>query len=325
MIEETWKEPYSVGALLYCPALRESIADTLADGQLPANCSVALCLEDTISEQAVPHALEQLAQTFQRVHQASAGRSLELPRLFVRVRDPLQVETVFRRLLPWLDSLSGFIFPKYSLTDAPRYNEAFRRVLERSPKALSMMPILESEDIIDPLRRTAVLAALKEQVDSMRPYVLNVRVGGNDFCGAFGVRRHVDETIYEVLPVARLLCDILTVFSRDYVVSGPVWEYYAGGERAWEEGLRRELKYDLLNGFVGKTVIHPKQIPVVTEALRVSPRDLADAREILSWSAERETLVDGSSGKERMNEVNTHWRWARRVTALAAVYGVRDA
>ena len=33
----------------------------------------------------------------------------------------------------------------------------------------------------------------------------------------------------------------------------------------------------------GKTVIHPNQIPVVNEMLRVSQRDYADARAILNW------------------------------------------
>ena len=37
------------------------------------------------------------------------------------------------------------------------------------------------------------------------------------------------------------------------------------------------VSMNLLNGFTGKTVIHPSQIPVVNEMLRVSSRDYADA------------------------------------------------
>lgn len=36
----------------------------------------------------------------------------------------------------------------------------------------------------------------------------------------------------------------------DYVVSGPVWEYYSGYN--WENGLIQELKDDKLCGFTGK-------------------------------------------------------------------------
>ncbi len=56
----------------------------------------------------------------------------------------------------------------------------------------------------------------------------------------------------------------LPCMEGDYVVSGPVWEYYDGP--GWESGLRQELEDDRLCGFVGKTVIHPKQIELVNEA-----------------------------------------------------------
>lgn len=135
---------------------------------------------------------------------------------------------------------------------------------------------------------------------------------------------HIDETIYDILPVSQLLCDILTVFSRDYVVSGPVWEYYSSNNDEWAIGLKRELKYDVLNGFVGKTVIHPNQIPVVVDSLKVKKQDYDDAMEILSWRDDSALLVGGSAQKERMNEVNTHLRWAKRVASLAAVYGVQN-
>ena len=164
----------------------------------------------------------------------------------------------------------------------------------------------------------------KQKIDDMKDHVLNVRVGGNDFSNAFGVRRHIDETIYDILPVSQLLCDILTVFSRDYVVSGLVWEYYSSNNDEWAIGLKRELKYDVLNGFVGKTVIHPNQIPVVVDSLKVKKQDYDDAMEILSWRDDSALLVGGSAQKERMNEVNTHLRWAKRVASLAAVYGVQN-
>lgn len=219
---------------------------------------------------------------------------------------------------------SGFIFPKYSLANADEYNSEFLKVLSQSSKQFYMMPILESEDIVDYATRPSVLIQLKQKIDDMKDHVLNVRVGGNDFSNAFGVRRHIDETIYDILPVSQLLCDILTVFSRDYVVSGPVWEYYSSNNDEWAIGLKRELKYDVLNGFVGKTVIHPNQIPVVVDSLKVKKQDYDDAMEILSWRDDSALLVGGSAQKERMNEVNTHLRWAKRVASLAAVYGVQN-
>lgn len=315
---------YSVGALLYSPALNKKIASSILNGRLGTNYSVALCLEDTIAESAVEQALEQIGNTFKDLHLAAAAHNVSLPKIFVRVRNPEQICSVYQLLSGFDDVFSGFIFPKYSLANADDYNREFIKALNKASKRFYMMPILESEDIVDYATRSSVLIQLKQKIDDMREHVLNVRVGGNDFSNTFGVRRHIDETIYDILPVSQLLCDILTVFSRDYVVSGPVWEYYSSNNDEWAVGLKRELKYDVLNGFVGKTVIHPNQIPVVVDSLKVNKRDYDDAMEILSWCDDSVLLVGGNAQKERMNEVNTHLRWAKRVASLAAVYGVQS-
>ena len=73
----------------------------------------------------------------------------------------------------------------------------------------------------------------------------------------------------------------------------------------------------------GKTVIHPNQIPVVNEMLRVSQQDYADARAILNWDTGSGSLVSASEDGGRMNEYNTHSRWARRILLRAERYGVR--
>ena len=83
------------------------------------------------------------------------------------------------------------------------------------------------------------------------------------------------------------------------------------------------VSMNLLNGFTGKTVIHPNQIPVVNEMLRVSQRDYADARAILNWDTGSGSLVSASEDGGRMNEYNTHSRWARRIVLRAERYGVR--
>lgn len=107
----------------------------------------------------------------------------------------------------------------------------------------------------------------------------------------------------------------------DYVISGPVWEYYSG--KNWDSGLKQELNDDRLCGFIGKTVIHPRQIPLVNEAYRVPLKDYNDARSILDWDADSPSLVSGSIVKERMNEYKTHCNWALRTLALAEAYGLK--
>ena len=312
---------YSIGALLYSPALNSKIAKTIIKGELGNKYSLALCLEDTISADLIESAENQVQETFRQLYEFSAAEGVYLPKLFVRVRDSEQLLRVFDSIRPYQSILTGFIFPKYSIANASLYNEALLRVNSISKDKVYMMPILESRDIIDLKTRTEVLFRIKEEIDSMKEYVLNVRVGGNDFSNEFSARRHYDETIYDILPIGQLLGDILTVFSREYVVSGPVWEFFSSDNDEWKEGLRRELKLDRLNGFIGKTVIHPKQIPVVNEMLKVTRKDYEDAKIILNWD-EDGLQVGKSSGGERMNEVRTHYNWAQKTMLLSKLYGI---
>lgn len=132
----------------------------------------------------------------------------------------------------------------------------------------------------------------------------------------------MSESIHKITPVAGIFSDIITVYGMDYVISGPVWEYYSGN--GWKEGLLQEIHDDRLCGFTGKTVIHPAQIPVVNEAYKVSRRDYDDARSILSWDPDSPACVSANPSKERMNECKTHTRWARQMLYLADAFGIAD-
>lgn len=320
MIEQM-KEKYSVGALLYSPALNGKIAEAVVNEKFGGKYSLALCLEDTIADNSVEMAEEQVEQTLRRIHLERQNKLFYLPKVFVRVRSCEQLIRLDERLSTYYDILCGYIFPKYTLCNADGYNLAMTQINKKAEKRISMMPILESKDIVSFSTRRDVLIELKNKIDSVRDYVLNVRVGGNDFSNEFAARRHYDETIYDILPIAQLLGDILTVFSRDYVVSGPVWEFFSSDNEEWKRGLLNELKLDKLNGFIGKTVIHPKQINVVNEALKVSRKDYEDAKEILNWD-ENGLQVGKSFAGERMNEVKTHMNWALKTMTLAEIYGI---
>ena len=100
-----------------------------------------------------------------------------------------------------------------------------------------------------------------------------------------------------------------------------MWEFFSSHNDEWKQGLRTELKRDRLNGFVGKTVIHPKQIPVVNEMLKVTSKDLQDAKAILNWDSSG-LQVGKSYGGERMNEVRTNYNWAQKTLLLAELYGI---
>lgn len=315
------RECYEVGALLYAPALNDTVVKSIINEKFGKKYSMAFCLEDTVSDDAVEVAEKQLVSTLVQIWEENKKANFYLPKIFIRVRAPEQILKLLNSLHEAVDILTGFIFPKYSLGNAKQYNTIMKEINRRGNKIYYMMPILESKDIINYGTRKEILLQIKEYIDDVRDYVLNVRVGGNDFSNEFAARRHYDETIYDIKPIANLLGDILTVFSREYVLSGPVWEFFASDNNEWKEGLIKELALDRLNGFVGKTVIHPKQIEVVNDALKVSRKDYEDAKAILQW--DKNSLgVSKSAAGERMNEVKTHGNWAAKTLILAEVYGI---
>ena len=146
------------------------------------------------------------------------------------------------------------------------------------------------------------------------------------------------------MTVRDILMDILNVFTRDneYVVSGPVWEYFKINkslkfdEKLPEidlketllkrtpivndavDGLMRELILDKANGFIGKTIIHPTHIKYVNGMLAVTKEEYEDAYQILNTSG---GVVKSSNGN-KMNEIGPHRMWAERIVMRARAYGV---
>lgn len=311
---------YSVGPLLYCPANNESVAGSLISEKFGSGFSLALCLEDTIGDDFVEDAEKKLIHTLFELFSALDRKSFFMPKIFVRVRNAGQIPRLMKQAGETGRLITGFIAPKFSPENADSYIHAITAVNRNTP--LYLMPILENPSMVHLQNRYDILYALKEKLDSIAGLVLNVRVGGNDLCNVFGFRRSSRESIHNIRPVANILSDIMTVFGRDYVVSGPVWEYYNGEN--WENGLKNELKEDRLNGFVGKTVIHPKQIEAVKQAYMVSKKDYLDADSILGWNTDTHSLVAAGAESERMNEYRTHCQWAQKIMYLSQAYGIRD-
>lgn len=313
---------YSVGALLYCPANKATIADSVIRGEFGSGYSLALCLEDTIGDGHVAEAERLLIRSLESLRQARQQSSFYLPQIFIRVRNPEQIDRLMSAVGAAAELVRGFIIPKFSPDNAGGYIQEIIRANERSAKPVYMMPIYENAAMIDLRGRADFLYSLKASLKEIEDRVLTIRVGGNDLCHRFGFRRHADESIHRIRPIANLFSDIITVYGEDYVISGPVWEYYAG--ESWAAGLAQEIADDRLCGFIGKTVIHPNQISVVNEAYRVAKADYNDALSIVNWKQDAASLVSGSTAHERMNEYKTHLNWAQKTLYLAEVFGVAD-
>ena len=292
---------YSVGPLLYCPANRISITDSLINEKFGNRFSLALCLEDTINDDHVEEAEQILISSLSQIFIQHEQKPFYLPKIFIRVRNPQQIQRLTKALGQSIKIVTGFIVPKFSPDNAQSYIEQMILVNELVAKKLYMMPIYESPSIIDLRNRIDILYLLRDSLARIEDLILNIRVGGNDLCHMFGFRRHANESIHSI---------------------SPVWEYYAGD--GWKEGMIQEIREDRLCGFIGKTVIHPSQIPVVNRAYQVSRNDYLDARAILNWNADSASLVAGSKTRERMNEYKTHLNWAKKTVYLSEVFGITE-
>jgi len=82
--------------------------------------------------------------------------------------------------------------------------------------------------------------------------------------------------------------------------------------------LLRELLVDKVNGFVGKTIIHPSHIKFVNAMQTVTREEYQDAKQILDTDGG----IIKSLKSNKMNEINPHRNWANCILNRAKAYGV---
>ena len=314
---------YSVGALLYSPTDKKELAEYIISEKFGSKYSLALCLEDTINDNFVKEAEMQLIITINNIYNAlQTNKAFFLPKIFIRVRNSEQIIYLDKQLGESSEIITGYIIPKFCIENADIYIEEIQKLNSIHNHTKYFMPIYENDSIVNLKHRYDNLYTLKDKLDLAEKYVLNIRVGGNDLSHLFGFRRECNESIHQISPIANIFSDIVTVYGTDYIISGPVYEYYSGND--WKSGLKKEINDDKLCGFTGKTVIHPNQISVVNNEYKVSQKNYNDALEIMNWDTKNSSLVSGNITRERMNEYKTHFNWAQKILYLAENYGIKQ-
>lgn len=345
---------YALGATLYMPALRHDLLDLILKNKYPRLSSMVFCLEDSIPEDKVKKAEENLKKVFINIKENIKSGKVNidsLPLMFVRVRNVSQFKS-FLKEKEIFSLLTGFCFPKFDSNNGEEYLSVLEEFNKNSMNTLYAMPILESKPIIYKETRMNELLKIKEILRKYRDYILNIRIGGTDFLGLYSIRRSVENSIYDIKIVSDCILDILNIFLRaedDYIVSGPVWEYFntsfdnrilkpqlrkspfiehLGESGALKrrnylekciDGLIKEIIMDKANGILGKTIIHPSHISIVNALYVVTKEEYEDAISIVNAS---KTGVYKSKYNNKMNEVNPHTNWANKILNRAYVYGV---
>ncbi|PWK73526.1 citrate lyase beta subunit [Streptomyces sp. CG 926] len=337
----------ALGATLYSPATRPTLAADIRKQAGRGVVSMVLCLEDSISDGDVTGAEENLVRHFRELDTDGA----ELPLLFIRVRTPEQIPDLVRRLGRSVRRLAGFVLPKFDENRGIAFLEAVAAAEAAGglPR-LYAMPVLETPDLLHLETRVEALAGISRTVNSHRERVLALRLGVTDFCSAYGLRRTPDMTAYDVQIVAGVIADVVNVLSRadgtGFTVTGPVWEYFRSQQRLFKpqlrrspfleegveelrtaliehdlDGLLREIELDRANGLLGKTCIHPAHVTPVHALSVVSHEEFCDAQDILRPERGGGGVMR-SAYTNKMNEVKPHRAWAERTMLRAEVFGV---
>lgn len=338
---------YCLGATMYMPGTKD-FAPKILLGTYPGLTTIVLCFEDACPEDQVSTAEENVHKLLDTITDAVDKGALSadrVPLIFVRIRNLSQFKHFSEGLTKHqVRSLCGVNFPKFNVKNGYEYFACLEDLNERFGEILYGMPIIEDPDVAYKETRISELLGIRKILDKYHDLVLQVRVGGTDFSSVFGVRRGVDYSLYDIMTVRECLSDIVNVCGRnnDYVISGPVWEYFRAPKKMMFEelpkygledylmrrqplvnneidGLLREVILDKANGFVGKTVIHPTHIKFVNALMVVTAEEYTDACMILN---NKNGGVMKGIGSNKMNEISPHMNWAKKIYNRARAFGV---
>ncbi|MDF7675278.1 HpcH/HpaI aldolase/citrate lyase family protein [Neisseriaceae bacterium ESL0693] len=294
--------PWQLGATLYMPATRKDILEVIQHKKIAGLRSLIICLEDSVSEDDIPEALNNLTHILQHLNaDKKQPESNDWPLLFIRPRNIAMAKQLTANFN--LERIAGLVLPKFTLSSL----EAWWEIMQNNH--LYMMPTLETQETFDVLTMQNMADNLAQH--ECRQRIIALRIGGNDLLNVLSLRRPTGVTLYDT-PLGYVIKMLASVFvSKGFALTAPVCELIDD-----QRILKSELDLDIANGLVGKTAIHPTQIDLIQHSLAVSELQYSDALKILDGPQ----AVFKSSGA--MCEPATHRKWAQNIITRGQIYGI---
>lgn len=324
----------ALGAALYTPGSRPDFAAKIIAGNYRRNtfsglATLMICLEDAVADTELESAEANVVSQLKLLEQSAEATEKKGPLLFLRIRNPLQLDKLTQLAGSSLGVLTGIVLPKVQAGDLDAFFSALDRASKKAGRMLYALPLLETEEVLFAETREQALLDIYNKLRQEKDRILTIRVGATDFSSLYGLRRPVERTIYDVHLIRDCLISVLNKFTKaedSFIVSGPVYEYFSMETDKWlsskpEKVLWEEVQLDVLNGFKGKTCIHPSQISIVNAGHIISHETYEDAMLILSKSGTFNGILQ-SPQRNKMNEVKPHLSWAKKIAAQAEIYGV---
>ena len=312
---------YSLGAFLYIPANKynQIYKSVLEQDEHPK--PLAICLEDAIGEFGEKEAIENLEIVLSDLSSQVFYKLDKLPLIFIRVKDGEQLKKIKDILIKNRDFITGIIIPKATGVLV----KAFIGILDSlGLDDMYVIPIIESSDFIYKEVKENYFREMYNSILNHKERVLGIRIGLTDVLGMYGIRRNREFCIYDNLIATSFIEDVINYLNReelDIPISAGVSELFNMDDEKIRELYITEIMLDKYHGFVGKTVIHPKQIEIVQALSTVTYEDYMDAKDIIE-NYHSEIGVKKSSSGNKMNEYKPHYKWAKKIMSLSYVYGV---
>jgi len=283
-----------ISASLYIPASHPRLLRSLFEVNPPLARSLILCTEDSLAEAELPAALEVIRELLPQLTVRSSRSAI-----YLRPRNPAVLDDFLH--MRGIEHVSGFVIPKADAITLPAYCD---QLLGRS---FRIMPVLETSSIFDDAGRIALREYLN--ASPLRRAILALRIGGNDLLRLLGLKRRPGISIYQT-PLGTLIPQLVMCFRpHGYQLTGVVCDSLDDTEL-----LQQEARQDALMGLIGKTAIHPQQIPIIEREFAISQADVSVAHEILKQSTSAVCAFE-----RMMLEKIVHEEWARQTLQRASL------
>ncbi len=288
--------PVQLGGSLYIPAIHKDLQSICSGQKYPHLRSCIIDTEDALGEEELEDAMENITQMLLRYKPEKLC-------VFIRPRNPLVLKALLR--IKNIDRIDGFSLPKFST----KVMHDYELLLKASPYSFYVMPVLESLDLFS----TEKLEAIRSFLLSSTLKTLSLRLGGEDMMNLLGLKRNCEESIYTLVAPAKIIADVITLFKPfGFNITATVFNCI-NTPALFEQNVRDDLR----QGLLGKTIIHPEQIEPVNEAYRVTRSEYEMAVKMLDPQTKAIIVQEG-----RMGEKFAHSAWAGTILERYKYYGL---
>ena len=285
---------YDISISLYVPSINQNLPEIVNREKFPNLKSVIICLEDSILDSQVEDGEKNLQKLLANLNEKKMI-------IFIRARNFEHFKKVLT--FPNIHKIDGFVIPKFDLDNMDKYLPFFQ-------KDFYFMPVIEGRDSFDISRLQKIRNILLDYFDS----ILSIRIGSEDIGNILKIKRECGSIIYDIPIFSAVITNIISTFKPyGFNVTAPVFSCYKDVEL-----FKQELKIDIQNGLLGKTLIHPSQIEIMVDMYKISKKQLAEAEKSLEI---QNSAVVGLNGN--MIETITHKNWAKEIIIRSKVYGVK--